>query len=504
MSVPTSQPESPILTASSSRHQTDPLFTSLTDSISSARVELVRLETLYRHLLSSLEPERRRLAEEDHHNAIVEKRSQVEKQAHEYEREKTQWHQEDEPRIRQQISQLESEHQEFVRQIEELLTTTQTVQEEVKRLHMEDERFKQRTESIHVGIGSLPIKCLQHILTFLTRSDLHRAICSSFAFQRLWDRGALWSVLTIQLVRDIVRRQELSYELIESRRRMLGGLNQDFHTSNFLAACARPLEDMIKSLSSTTSTLKLTPQQQELPRDTSCTTSVTVATKSDQPLPPVKRGSISGPVTLPKADLFTRALTALQQQVDPALSDFEDLSQRLGSHQSIITFLQIQTQQLKHKLGMARISVGSELDQLRALSEAKDQLAKEIQEIERNVTREKKIQSDLVRSMEDELRQLRAEKNIRSNANQLMLASPSAPSSESSVDDSFNPSVSPPEPNSGSSSAEGLTEAIATLKHQKKILVKAVKSMHAEHEAIERERFEYQQKIEQMKQQIGR
>jgi hypothetical protein len=142
---------------------------------------------------------------------------------------------------------------------------------------------------------------------------------------------------------------------------------------------------------------------------------------------------------------------------------------------------------------VARIRVGAEQHDLRAKSHEKDELARRIHEIEKLIAREKAQQTQIASESDATLRQLKAQTNLRKNVDHLIAQ---------------NHLVDEEDANEAAANGHALTpqqeqavmaEAILKMKQQKKVLIKAVKSMQIEREQLAVERNEYVTKLEELK-----
>lgn len=265
--------------------------------------------------------------------------------------EQSEWSSEEGPRLRAEIEALEQQAHDLQRQTDETLAAIDTLESTVTRIDSLCVASRAREASLASGLCVLPVSLLVRVVSFVSRRELARLSRVSFGLRECIDRGALWRPLAIELVRTVLAAHQATSRAAEARRRQLGGLTQDFHTSNFLATrpnngtpSPTPSNGGRSTTSSSSPSSSASPPP--LPPNASSEINVVIPSRAD---PPVRRAA--GQVTIPKVDLFERAVNHLQSQVDPALGDFEDLSIKIASHQRIVQFLQVQIDHQHHQLG---------------------------------------------------------------------------------------------------------------------------------------------------------
>lgn len=203
-------------------------------------------------------------------------------------------------------------------------------------------------------------------------------------------------------------------------------------------------------------------------------------------LPLSKEAKKSGTQTpQSRADLFSRALSQLQSSLDPALSSFEDESLKLSSHQRILSFVERQKEELKHRVGVARLQMGEAQHALQRLSDDKAQLAARIQRLERDIECEKRAQADAAEEEAAADRVRNAQRNLRRNFEGLIAKNLPAEDEQQ------------PDPTAL------LAEQISKVKQQKKLLIKSARALAAEGDAISAERAEYEAKIQEIRSKLA-
>jgi hypothetical protein len=448
----------------------------LTHTITRASSELATLLAQHSAVTTQFAPQLAAALAQKRERELSEHQAKLAEITQQRDAETTAWRAVEAPAIRTELATLSVASFTLQGDLTKATANAEELKTEVEAGEQEEQRLASRSQTPS-GVGRLPLPCLRRVLSFLTRSDLATAARASYGFKKLFDRGALWSILAVDLVKSVIRGQRLTAQAADAKRRLLGGLTQDFHSSNFLAACARSQLPGPNGQVAT-APLDLTPAS-----STQITISVPARTDG---------GGKKSSAPPGKADLFARALQLLQKQVDPALSDFEDLSLKLSSHQRIIQFLELQTQEQRHALGIARIKVAQEHHALRMKSQEKDELARKIHALEKEIAREKGVQATIAAESAASLRQMKAQSNLRRNVDSLIAAHPEAAAdgADAAAD---GPARDP------AAEAAAMSDQISTLKQQKKVLVKAARSMQAEIEQTRAERLELGAKLEQLK-----
>lgn len=152
--------------------------------------------------------------------------------------------------------------------------------------------------------------------------------------------------------------------------------------------------------------------------------------------------------------------------------------------------------------GLANLTLGDSYSALEDLSHAKDDLAREMYSIDVEVARERAAQAEITRECEEQLRQLKAQSNLRRNVDHLMQHAAAAEETNDYGNPFADAAPATPAPRAPPADQSSMLSAISLLKQQKKVLVKAVKSMQVESAAVREERDEYARKMEALRQQL--
>lgn len=432
------------------------------------------------------------VAQRDHDDTWTAQQRTVDARADRLQEQQQQWNSADGPAARAAVDAAAVELGAAVQQRQQLDDARAALQQETAQLSaIESLHGSRSARPAPASLAALSLPLLQHLLRFLTKADLAHAAATCFAWQRRLDCGALWSLLCLRAVAAMVRVQRAEAAAADAKRRALVGLEQNFASSNFLATLAdrhapTPATPHGNGNVTTTSGIGL--------GDDPIHTALQLHSQIQVTIPPSAASSASkksgGTVTLSKADMFSAALAQLQQQVDPALSDFEDESQKLASHQAIVAFLQSQRAAHMHNLGVARIALGEEQHRLDSTSREKDALARRIQALERQIAAEKAAQQSAAAAAAAARRTQTQAANLRRNMDAL-------------VEQSLGADAGPDEDAAAASiEAQHVADGIALLRQQKKVLIKAVKSMHAELDQTKKEKEEYTAKLQEIKQKL--
>lgn len=326
------------------RHPNTSDSTELTQYIQYAQRELDRLSAAYSELTLIRDASRRSASDESHRSTLHQLRVDSTERANQLEAADHAWREVDGPRIRDTIDTLAKRVAEMQSQIAELTQSENQLTAEIEQMQVEEQKSHALVEATTSGFGQLPVSCLRHLVPFLTKSDLHSLCLSSRAFRLLFDRGTLWAIFGVRVVQSIIASQNVGVAAMAAERRRWSGLTPDYHNSNFLAACKRvPLQGSPPPVAFDDTAA--------LPHNAACTVNITLSTK---PVASVGAKSSAQPSvggSLSRSDLFSRALTTLQQQIDPALSEFEDISLKISSHEATIKFLNEKTQEHRHQMG---------------------------------------------------------------------------------------------------------------------------------------------------------
>ena len=172
-----------------------------------------------------------------------------------------------------------------------------------------------------------------------------------------------------------------------------------------------------------------------------------------------------------------------------------------------------------HRSGVARIAHGAELDALRIKIREKDDLARAIQGVESRIAAEKALQAAAAQAEQDALRQERQAANLRKNFDAIIEQSLGSSTTEeeeqqaaaqAAATAAHAQAAAGASPD-GSPVAVALTPAqeaaqtaasIALLKQQKKVLIKAVKSMAVELEQTRADKEDFTRKLHELQQKL--
>lgn len=360
-------------------------------------------------------------------------------------------------------------------------------------------------------ISRLPAPLVVHVHRFLDRRSLASCIRVSSSWHGVWDRGLFWHDVCITLVRQIVTEQAKAAAEDARRRRVRNGLETNFQNENFLAT----IMDRTEKQGNVNRNISSNEEASWPTRPPSFRVTLSIQAK---PSDLKKKSSTTGPGgvnnagggtftpdgLLPKARLYARALDAMQSQLTPLLTEFEDLGVKLGAHQRITSFLREQIETKRHELGLARVRFGSLRDESLRKVQQKDDLARSIQEVERLIQQEKKQQADIEEEerKEEEARAQQNRKQTRVDAlgqehigGDTSSVEPSPPTSlsttppiGSTVSNGSDPSILMDVDLEQHQQYQSLLESIRTLKQAKKVLIRGLKDIQADLDATKTEK----------------
>ena len=497
-----------------------PLLAALDSHLSHLHALMRELAQTHSTLTKEAQPAYVAALEREHASAIELQQSAVTERQAVLRTEQQTWNETEAPARRRAILVASTELDNLRDQFEQLHATHVELQEEVDTLQAAE--VLQGARSVpppSSSLVALPLKALHNLLQFLGKEDLAHAASTCFWWSRRLDRGALWARLCIRLVTSIVAGQRATARALEAKRIMLAGLPQDFQSSNFLATIAARQSIAAPSAGSTSESemaraasppppVALSPQQLQSQIQVTLTGAAVAAAATSSSAAAGSKPRPTGSHPPPKSDMFAAALKQLQRAVDPALSDFEDQSLKLSSHQAVLAYLLKQRQESKHRLGLARIEAGAEMDKLRGQSRQKDSLARQIHAIESQIAAEKSKQSLAAAAAQAESKKERTQQNLRRNFESIVQQSLGAEAAAAEEEEAAAASAAAAAAASDPASPAALTPAqeaqqtaasIALLKQQKRVLIKALKSISAELEATRIEKEDYARKLAEIK-----
>lgn len=145
-------------------------------------------------------------------------------------------------------------------------------------------------------------------------------------------------------------------------------------------------------------------------------------------------------------------------------------------------------------LGLCRVLLGRESDLLRRLISSKGVLADRLKSVDAAIAAEIDQQQAIALARDQQMRQINAQNNLRKNVDQLAMQLDDANSTDGADDRDAGPTAE--------EEHQALAASILTLKQQKRVLIKAVRTMQSEREEIQQERIQYEEKLAQLKEKL--
>lgn len=288
------------------------------------------------------------------------------------------------------------------------------------------------------NLSALPPLALRSIMSHLTLSEFSQVQVCCKEWKQLVQAGYLWRIYALRLRQTLKHADKLHQEEVEKQKLF----NAPIHLS------------------------------------------ITLSTKDGV------NGSNPSATTsggLEKKEMFTRCLAYVRRQLDPTLSEYEDLSLKLTSQESIRAFLSQQLEQIKHEVGMANVRSAQAHEAWTETLTKKEALASSIRHYEDGISQERALRASLEKAHSASTQLL---------SNQLTLLQDLASHTEQALHGADGDDAHKDEDLVEKKERE---QAIATLKQQRKILIKGVKGLRSEIQAIQQEREEYTQKLAALK-----